>query len=189
MSGAKPERSEAFVVTASGKKFYFDRPEEFDYTVADIAPALGRLCRFSGQLGWWSVASHSLFVAELVRPEHRLRALLHDASEAFLVDLPGPLKRLPALAGYRDVEHKVEEAIYAAFGAPTDPGSVREVKHADRVALRAEALMFEALSDEWDVFGLPAVEVPEWLRNMSPELVELALNESIRVELDRRERH
>lgn len=157
----------SFIVTATGKRFYFERPEEFAFGVEDIAPALGNLCRFAGQAGWWSVAQHSMFVAELVAPEHQLRALLHDASEAFLVDVPGPLKNLPALAGYRAIEERVENAIFKTFGAAMDPDAVKAVKQADLIALRAEAKALGVLSPDWNVWGLPERDIPEGLWTMS----------------------
>ena len=44
--------------------------------------------------------------------------LLHDASEAYLGDISGPLKRLPAFDGYREVEEHVERVIAAKYGLP-----------------------------------------------------------------------
>lgn len=43
-------------------------------------------------------------------------ALLHDASEAFLTDLPRPLKRLPGLEAYRVLEDRTQLAILATWG-------------------------------------------------------------------------
>jgi uncharacterized protein len=128
-----------FIVTHSGRKFYFEWPEEFDYVAEDIGFALGNLCRFAGHGGWYSVAQHCLFVSSLVDPKDKLRALLHDASEAYLVDVPGPLKRLPIMDGYRDLEERVMTAIYTQFGVPVDTTAAHRVKEADLIALRIEA--------------------------------------------------
>ena len=175
----------SFIVTATGKKFDFERPEEFAFEVDDIAPALSNLCRFVGQLGWWSVAQHSMLVADLVAPEHRLRALLHDASEAFLADIPGPLKKLPRMWEYRRLEARVENAIFKTFGAPTDPVATNEVKRADLIALRAEAAEFGALSPAWDVYSLPAVEIPSELMLASRFEVSRWFGRAIREEMTR----
>jgi hypothetical protein len=53
--------------------------------------------------------------------------LLHDASEAYLVDLPRPLKELPEFAPYREAERRLQRAVAVRFGLPEDqPASVTE---------------------------------------------------------------
>lgn len=97
-------------------------PEDID--LVDIANALARQCRFLGHVsGFISVGEHSLVVSRLLeeRGESRLiqaTGLLHDASEAYLGDISGPLKRLPAFDGYREVEELVERVIAAKYGLP-----------------------------------------------------------------------
>jgi 5'-deoxynucleotidase YfbR-like HD superfamily hydrolase len=60
-------------------------------------------------------------------PEHALWGLLHDASEAYLVDLPRPLKLLPEFAVYREAECRLQRAVAVRFGLPPDqPASVTE---------------------------------------------------------------
>jgi 5'-deoxynucleotidase YfbR-like HD superfamily hydrolase len=107
--------------------------------LADIGYALGNLCRYAGHTGWWSVAQHSLLVAWLAEPKDKLRALLHDASEAFLVDVPGPLKRMECMAGYRELESKVMRAIHRQFGIPEDVEAEKRVKQADILAYEMES--------------------------------------------------
>ncbi len=47
---------------------------------------------------------HSCIVAELVPEEHKLAALLHDATEAYLGDIARPLKQwMPDYRGFEDV--------------------------------------------------------------------------------------
>lgn len=97
-------------------------PEDID--LVDIANALARQCRFLGHVsGFVSVGEHSLVVSRLLeeRGESQLiqaTGLLHDASEAYLGDISGPLKRLPAFDGYREVEEHVERVIAAKYGLP-----------------------------------------------------------------------
>lgn len=103
----------------------------------DIAHALAHQCRWGGHTRrFYSLAEHCLLVAALVPPAHRLYALLHDASEAYLGDIVAPLKRSTALEGYREVEARVQTAIYRAFGL--DPGVPDTVHAADLVALELE---------------------------------------------------
>jgi 5'-deoxynucleotidase YfbR-like HD superfamily hydrolase len=66
------------------------------------------------------VAEHSVHVSELCLPEHALWGLLHDASEAYLIDLPRPLKQLSEFAAYREAERRLQRAVAARFGLPPD---------------------------------------------------------------------
>lgn len=104
----------------------------------DIAHALAHQCRWGGHTRrFYSIAEHCLLVAALVPTAHRAYALLHDASEAYLGDVVAPLKRSSALAGYREIEARVQTAIYRAVGL--DPDAVPETVHAaDLVALQIE---------------------------------------------------
>jgi len=86
--------------------------------VEEISRGLANTLRFSGQLGNLTVAQHSLLVARIAKhrkqsSRQQLIGLLHDASEAYLGDIPTPLKRL--LPDYRALESKVMCAIHARF--------------------------------------------------------------------------
>lgn len=110
-------------------------PKPDDIVIEDIAHALSNLCRFGGHTKrFYSVAEHSVLCAMLVPGEHKLAALLHDASEAYLVDIPTPIKnRLP---GYVKAEDRLMKVIADKFGFQY-PFSA-EVKEADRGALALE---------------------------------------------------
>ena len=61
--------------------------------IEDIAHAEAAIPRFAGHLNkHYSVAQHSLMAAELASPRNRKAALLHDATEAFMLDMPTPIK-------------------------------------------------------------------------------------------------
>lgn len=72
--------------------------------IEDIAHALGRMPRFGGHLNvHYSVAQHSVMCSKLASKEEKLAALLHDASEAYMLDMPTPIKnRLPDYKKYED---------------------------------------------------------------------------------------
>jgi len=61
--------------------------------IEDIAHSLSNQCRFGGHLAqFYSVAQHSINCAGLVSSAHTKAALLHDSSEAYLMDIPSPIK-------------------------------------------------------------------------------------------------
>ena len=75
-------------------------------------------------------------VSQLAPPCDALWGLLHDASEAYLCDLPEPVKREPEMEMYRVAEDRLLACIAVKFGlAPEMPASV---KQADRVLLATE---------------------------------------------------
>ena len=130
--------SDGFIGTFSGLRFWPLDPNPEKILIADIAHALAHQCRFGGHARlFYSVAEHSVHVSQLCLPEHALWGLLHDASEAYLVDLPRPLKLLPEFAPYREAERRLQRAVALRFGLPPDqPASVTE---ADDTMLWIEA--------------------------------------------------
>lgn len=59
---------------------------------------------------------------------------MHDASEAYLVDMPRPIKNV--LQGYRDLETNLDKVIRAKFELPETMS--KEVHWADNVMLATE---------------------------------------------------
>jgi hypothetical protein len=116
--------------TLTGKRFYPADPRAEELAIEDIAGALARQCRYSGHcLAFYSVAEHSVHVAAAAPKAHALTALLHDASEAYLVDIPRPIK--PHLSGYAALESKLMEVIAARFGIEWPlPSVVKEIDNA-----------------------------------------------------------
>lgn len=111
------------------------RPDDVD--PLDLAHALSHLCRFGGHTRvHYSVAQHCLLVSELAGRPFRLAGLLHDAGEAYVGDLVGPLaRRLPE---FRAIERRILDAVATRFGVPRWHFDTPEVRHADAVALLTE---------------------------------------------------
>lgn len=121
--------------TFTGRAFHTNPPEPDAVHIVDIAHALSNLCRFGGHVRrFYSVAEHSVHVSYLVPPEHALIGLLHDATEAYVVDLPRPIKE--QLPTYQDIERRVWHVIAERFGL--DPDMPACVKAADNAMLLAE---------------------------------------------------
>jgi hypothetical protein len=117
---------DGFIGTFSGLRFWPLDPNPEKLLVEDIAHALAHQCRFGGHASkFYSVAEHSVHVSKLCPAQDALWGLLHDASEAYLVDLPRPLKQLPEFAAYREAERRLQRAVAERFGLPPDqPASV-----------------------------------------------------------------
>jgi uncharacterized protein len=142
-----------WIQTASGHKFFPLDPWPGDVFIEDIAHALSHLCRFGGHCRrFYSVAEHSVLLARAALPEHRLWALLHDAAEAYLLDLPRPIKRM--FPHYQEAEQKIMRAIAVRFhlhlGVPS------QVKALDRAILLDEREQNMAMTrDDWAIDAAP----------------------------------
>lgn len=134
------------ILTSTGKWFDILKPSPSIIELQDIASALSKLCRFGGHCSqFYSVAEHSILAAELMRQRHGdnqtlLRwALLHDASEAYVVDIPRPAKR--QLGDYARIEEAIQRAVAERFGLPWPmPSEVHEVDN-DILSLELRAYM------------------------------------------------
>lgn len=155
--------------TFTGRPFWPLDPRPEDLNIKDIAHALSMQCRFAGHsLVFYSVAQHSVYVSELCDSPDALAGLLHDASEAYIMDIPRPLK--PSLTGYCEIESKLMSCIADRFGfkfpLPTS------VKKADETILANEKRDILA-NTEWCWWNLlyepaPEISIVSW----SPEFAE-----------------
>ena len=153
-----------WIQTFTGKKFFPLEPEIEDICIQDIAHSLSMQCRFAGHSKeFYSVAQHCNAVVHCWFPHPEQKelakyALLHDASEAYLTDIPRPLKYLPEFSFYRNAEKRLQKMIYVKFGLnPIEP---EEVKKADREILCEEAMSKRIMSPvhpDWDARCEPLI--------------------------------
>lgn len=164
MKRAAPEIT--WTRTHGGNAVSLLKPSADDIDIRDLAHALANLCRFAGHTReFFSVAQHSVIVSRLCPPELRLAALLHDAGEAFIGDIPSPVKSIMSAAALDEIK-LIELTLLCAIGRKFDvdmtPNPV--VKHADLCALRAEAelLLPEPIAGFADLPGDPVPEIVPW---------------------------
>ena len=143
-----------YLQTVSGRRFNPFDPDPEQIDIEDIANALSNLCRFGGHCRpFISIAQHSCHVADLVaerggNQETVLWALLHDASEAYLGDLPHPIKHRSELGRlYSTFEAPLQEAILRRFGLPVEAPPL--VKPADRALLATERRTVAKVAWHW----------------------------------------
>lgn len=144
----------SWILTYTGKKFDPTLPNN-QIDIVDIAHALSHMPRFAGHTEkLYSVAQHSVVVSAILErmeqpPIIQLEGLLHDATEAYMMDLPMPIKRLPELAAYRQLEGELADRIYHRFNILH--ANDRLIKTADIVALATEARDLMGNPKDWPV--------------------------------------
>lgn len=101
------------ITTYTGKTVDFVNPTPEMIDIEDIAHALSHEARWANMAKRrYTVAEHSVQVSYL--SEHPKAALLHDATEAYMRDIPGPLKKL--LPSYKGYEQKLRKVIFNKYG-------------------------------------------------------------------------
>lgn len=146
---------DTFIRTFTGRKFWPLSPRTEEIVIEDIAHPLSLICRFTGHCYcFYSVAEHSVRVSELAERlalerfagfEWRIASaramalwgLMHDATEAYLCDVPSPLKRTVEIGTrYKRFERQLMDIIAARFElGPHEPSIVKD---ADRILLSTE---------------------------------------------------
>ncbi|MCK9355529.1 MAG: hypothetical protein M0R22_00040 [Dehalococcoidia bacterium] len=131
-----------WIQTYSHEKFWLLHPRPEQISIREVAHALGNICRFHGHtLSHYSVAQHSVLVSENCLPEHALWGLLHDAHEAYMGDIPSPVKETLKQLGAGDALTVLEERLMAAVAAKfgLELPVPADVWYADKVLLSTEA--------------------------------------------------
>lgn len=161
----------AFIQTFTGRQFFpFDpRPEDVD--IHDIAHALAMTCRFNGHCKqFYSVAQHSVLMYQAASPRSKVRALLHDAAEAYIGDIPRPIKHDPVFFEIEAVERGIMGVVCAALNVPF-PCVNDEVKELDSRILIDER--DQIMAPQTYVGGWPLVEpLGVTIEHWSPEMAE-----------------
>lgn len=151
--------SNNFITTFTGRYFDIVQPRAEHVEIEDIAHALSIEPRFGGHTVMpYSVAEHCVLVTRLVASEVGYKshwkptlmwALLHDASEAYIKDIPRPLKDM--MPEYKAIERRVMGAVIERFGMLSQMPV--QVKEADDEMLKREAQNLFMRAPEW-VSGL-----------------------------------
>ena len=147
-----------WIETSSGVRFSLADPSPADVRIEDVAHGLSLLCRYTGQTDrFYSVAEHSVLCAEMAVGEGlpdpvQMACLLHDAAEAYIGDLSGPLKALLRDRGDLEldlVESRVLSVILEGLGLGGACRFSADVGRIDRAVLAAEATVMLPSRGDW----------------------------------------
>jgi hypothetical protein len=144
------KNTNAWLQTFTGRIFEPMNPQPEMICIEDIAHGLSNLCRFSGQTKeFYSVSQHSILASHAIvlldgfldltaqqRERMQLVALLHDASEAFIVDVPTMIKA--ELPRYKEIEAGVMRAVARKFDLDIALFDHPLIHEADAVMLATE---------------------------------------------------
>ena len=173
----------SYLETVTGKFINVADPQPDEIDINDIAWGLSRMPRFAGQTITkqpYTVAQHSILVAQLIEQwynknttggisawkieQHALMGLLHDASEAYIGDIPSPVKKHPAIKEtIKTFEYELLNKIYSKFDLPIPNNDQKWlIKWADMKALALEAHAFMVSRGRGEHWGdMPAVDLVE----------------------------
>ncbi len=156
-----------WIQTFTERQFWPLDPKPEDVCIEDIAHSLSLTCRYGGHCKrFYSVAEHSIHVATGVEMGggdylECLRALLHDAGEAYLCDIQRPIK--PFIIGFAEIEARVEEAIGEAFNIEMVKSPLIKDIDTRIVVDEVEAVVGKASMDWHRQLGAAVgIRIPAW---------------------------
>ena len=151
-----------YITTYSGTHFFPTEPDMKDFHIRDVAHALSFICRGNGHVKqFFSVGQHCIncsLEAEARGYSERvvLACLLHDASEAYMSDVPRPFKKY--LKDYKKLEDRLLSLVYEKYlGSDITEAEARLVKQIDNDILAYDLFY---LLDEGCKEDLPEMKRP-----------------------------
>ena len=164
---------ENYIEVYGGDKFCFDDISKNEVDIKVIAHALSLQCRYAGHCKvFYSVAEHSVLMADALyestgEASVAFEALMHDATEAYVTDIPRPMKAV--LPDFKRMEDEVYKLIADKFDLP--PQISELVKKADSQIVKDERAQIMIESDNiWAVDDLDYLNV--FIDGLSPTSAE-----------------
>ncbi|AUK48474.1 hypothetical protein AB6W78_11540 [Pasteurella multocida] len=176
----------AWIHTYSGKYIDYKNPDFNEINITDIAHHLSLENRFMGQASEaYSVASHSLFCAEIAQyldysPYMQLRVLMHDFHEAYVKDIPTPLKKV--CPDFCALEAKFEKLVELRYMLPAlTEQEIQQIKYVDLIALLMEKNALLSDKSTWpqlkNIEPIECLKVPQFSPKTAEELLKIKFGE------------
>ena len=198
-----PTPDNAFMSTVSGEKFFPAFPRKFFLRIEDVAHSLSMCCRYNGHVNrFYSVAEHSWLLARYVLKhvytneptvENLMlvyEALHHDDGEAYLTDIPSPLK--PFIPGYKMLQAIVDRVVRYKLRLPLEETPMLKefdtrILIDERDQNRSRSKQMWMISDDVKSLGVELQffspeEAKEKYLNMHNELVRMLKAEGLEME-------
>jgi len=148
--GDSQNKRASWLQTFSGIKAQILDPKPEQILIPDIAHALSNIGRFGGHTRKFSsVAQHCVLTARLSPAGSlKLASILHDSSEAFLIDLPSPIKN--AIPQYKEIEERLQKVIATRFGIDFELFDMIKIYDQQALFIEAKALL-APFHPDWDM--------------------------------------
>lgn len=148
-----------FMQTYTGLRFYPGNPQPDQICIEDIAHGLSMTVRYGGHCKFfYTVAEHCCHLHDAAPEEFQMWALMHDAAEAYLGDIPRPLKLM--LPDFKVIEAKVEQVIEDKYDMQFSPNEKAYVKNLDsRILIDERDQVMLHTEDKWFTDGMEPLGV------------------------------
>lgn len=164
------------ISTWSGKELHLLAPDAAQIEIEDIAHGLAYQCCFNGQTRhFYSIAQHSMLVAQLVPAQHRLAALLHEGAAAYLGDISQPLRHL--MLEVQLIEKKIMAVFRDKFGLTDLEAPVIRRAHSIAQATEFRDLLFPA--NEKEQAAAYSAPIPRRIEAITPEEAKTRFSEML----------
>lgn len=145
-----------WIETNTHNTFFYKRRNPENISIYDIAHGLAHLCRYSGQCNYfYSVAQHSCIIFDHAPTWMKMEGLMHDGAEAYISDIPRPVKTIvPEIKMLEEeIQTQIAERFRLRYPIPS------QVKILDsKLMLREAQLLFDN-GVRWTVDGLEPLNV------------------------------
>jgi hypothetical protein len=145
--------------TYTGRRFFPLAPTADSISIIDIAHHLSSQCRYAGATKFgpggavYSVAQHSVLLATYAATILKasaidtLQILMHDAPEAYLIDIPRPIKQ--QMLDYRKWEHTIDSVIREWLGISGAPKPTFQDEIDSRIIVDERAQLLSDSGNDW----------------------------------------
>lgn len=145
-----------WIETNTHNTFFYNRNNPENISILDIAQGLSNICRYSGQCNYfYSVAQHSCIIYDLAPSHLKLIGLLHDGAEAYISDIPRPVKTL--VPEIKELEITIQMQIAHRFELSFPYSSQIEILDS-MLMLREAQLLFDG-GVSWNIDGLDPIDI------------------------------
>jgi len=157
-----------YIETYTGRPFKILTPDPAMVTIIDIAHALSNQARYGGHTNiFYPTAQHCCLLANYAQNVLKasaldcLQILMHDAAEAYLVDLQRPIKQY--LPDFRGLEYDIQMVVRSWLGMESIPFPPWQDEIDSRIIHDERAQLMYPSGNDWEHAGKPlGIRIKPW---------------------------